>query len=62
MDYVFLIKLSSLVLILPVVVNVLFLMFKRRVALDNPKMHPLVVIAALTSCFLQAFLLIYSVV
>lgn len=52
MDYVFLIKLSSLVLILPVVVNVLFLMFKRRVALDNPKMHPLVVIAALTSCFL----------
>ena len=62
MDFVFLIKLSSLVLILPVVVNVLFLMFKRRVALDNPKMHPLVVISAFASYFLQACLLTYSVV
>lgn len=62
MDFVFLIKLSSLVLILPVVINMLFLLLKGRGKLANSKTHPLVVISAFVSCFLQACLLIYSVV
>ena len=62
MDYIFLFKALALALIIPVIINVVVFALKGRAARANQKMHPLVVISAFASCFIQAGLLIYGIV
>lgn len=61
MDYVFLFKVLAFVLILPVIVNVMIFALKGRPARTNQQMHPLIVISAFISCFIQAGLLIHGI-